>query len=127
MQRMIVALLFICFMGWICPKQVVAAENSFETILKDGFYGGLAGTLVGTATLAFTDDPSDHLNHIAYGAAIGVIVGTIVGVVQTSKSMVELENGRVMVGLPVPETRIVSGLLGSSKTEVNVSFFDWHF
>lgn len=46
MQRMIVGLLFMSFMAWMSPKQAMAAENSFETIFKDGFYGGLAGALV---------------------------------------------------------------------------------
>ena len=127
MRKMVILLLLIGLMGWTSPKEAIGAEASFETVLKDGFYGGLAGALVGTATLAFTDDPGDHLDRIAYGAAIGVIVGTVVGIVQTSKSLVELENGRVMVGLPVPETHIASGLAQSRGTELHLGFFAWHF
>jgi len=124
---MIVALLFMSFMAWMSQKQAMAAENGFETILKDGLYGGLAGALVGGAILVFTDEPGDHLNYISYGAAIGVIAGTVFGLVQTSKSMVQLENGRITVGFPVPETRIASGLTGSGGTELRVGLFAWHF
>ena len=127
MRRMIVALLLIIFLGWLGPQQLIAAENSVETIFKDGFYGGLAGALAGGAILAFTDKPGDHLNYISYGAAIGVIAGTVFGLAQTTKAMVQLENGRVAVSLPVPETRVISGWTGSSKTEVRVGLFDWNF
>lgn len=127
MQRMVVALLFVSFMSWMSPGQAMAAENSFETILKDGFYGGLAGALVGGAILVFTDKPGDHLNYISYGAAIGVIAGTVFGLVQTTKAMVQLENGRITVGLPVPENRIASGPTASGGTELRVGLFAWHF
>ncbi len=62
MRKMIVALLLIGTMGWWIPNQAAAAENNFESSLKDGFYGGLAGALVGGAILVFKDDPGDHLN-----------------------------------------------------------------
>jgi len=124
---MMIALLLMGFMAWMSPNQAIGAENNFETILKDGFYGGLAGALVGGAILVFTDEPGDHLNYISYGAAIGVIAGTVFGIVQTSKSMVQLENGRVTVGLPVPETRTATGLTGSGGTEVRVGLFAWDF
>src|ERR1700675_9811 len=116
MRNIMIALLLMSFMGWMSPEQAIGAENSVETIFKDGFYGGLAGALVGGAILAFTDEPGDHLNYIGYGAAIGVIAGTVFGIVQTTKSMVQLENGRITVGLPVPETRIATGLTGSGGT-----------
>jgi hypothetical protein len=127
MQKMIVVLLLVTLISWIHPKLTAAAENSFKTIFKDGFYGGLAGALAGGAVLAFTDKPGDHLNYLSYGAAIGVIAGTVFGLVQTTQAMVQLENGRIAVGLPVPETRTASGLMGSSETEVRVGLFSWHF
>ena len=127
MRKIIIVLILVCLTGWMSPSPAVAADNSFEAILKDGFYGGLAGALVGGAILAFTDEPGDHLHYISYGAAIGVIVGTVFGLVQTSKSMVQLENGRVAVGLPVLETRFASGPMGSGGAEVRVGFFAWHF
>ena len=43
-------------------------------------YGVLAGTLVGAATLAFTDKPGDNLNRVARGASIGLYSGIVLGV-----------------------------------------------
>lgn len=42
-------------------------------------YGVLAGTLVGAATLAFEDRPSDNLNKVARGASIGLYTGILMG------------------------------------------------
>jgi hypothetical protein len=43
-------------------------------------YGVLAGTLVGAASLAFTDKPSENLNHVARGASIGLYTGILLGI-----------------------------------------------
>lgn len=42
-------------------------------------YGVLAGTLVGAASLAFTDKPSDNLNKVARGASLGLYTGILLG------------------------------------------------
>lgn len=42
-------------------------------------YGVLAGTLVGTASLAFTSKPSDSLNRVARGASLGLYTGILLG------------------------------------------------
>jgi hypothetical protein len=42
-------------------------------------YGVLAGTLVGAASLAFTDKPGDNLNRIARGASLGLYGGILLG------------------------------------------------
>ena len=49
-----------------------AADSALKEIFEDGFYGGLTGTLVGAALLAFTSKPGDHLDYLGVGAAIGV-------------------------------------------------------
>ncbi len=77
-----------------------AAENELKEIFEDSLYGGLAGTLVGTALLAFTRKPADHLDRIAYGAAGGVLLGAGYGVVKSSRSMAEVENGKVRFSMP---------------------------
>ena len=43
-------------------------------------YGVMAGTLVGAATLAFSDRPGSNLNRIARGASIGLYAGILLGV-----------------------------------------------
>lgn len=42
-------------------------------------YGTLAGTLLGTASLAFTDKPGDKLQRIARGASLGLYFGILLG------------------------------------------------
>ena len=42
-------------------------------------YGTLAGTLVGVASLAFSDKPGDNLNRVARGASIGLYGGILLG------------------------------------------------
>lgn len=42
-------------------------------------YGVLAGTLVGAATLAFSDKPGDNLNKVARGASFGLYAGILLG------------------------------------------------
>lgn len=42
-------------------------------------YGTVAGTLVGTATLAFTAKPNQNLNRVARGASLGLYAGIILG------------------------------------------------
>lgn len=43
-------------------------------------YGVLAGTLVGAASLAFVDKPSDKMHRVARGASIGLYTGIFLGV-----------------------------------------------
>lgn len=42
-------------------------------------YGVLAGTLVGAATLAFSDKPGENLNKVARGASLGLYAGILLG------------------------------------------------
>jgi hypothetical protein len=54
------------------------AEPMREFILSCS-YGVLAGTLVGAATLAFSDKPGENLNKVARGASIGLYGGILLG------------------------------------------------
>lgn len=48
---------------------------------------GIAGAVIGLSTLAFVDEPSDHLKNIVVGGAVGVIVGVgIVAFTQATKT-----------------------------------------
>ena len=77
-----------------------ASESDLREIFKNAFYGGATGSLVGAALLVFTKKPADHLEYIAYGAAGGVIAGTAYGLVRTSRSLAEYENGKVRFAIP---------------------------
>ncbi len=84
-----------------------ASDNPFRDTFESAFYGGLVGTLVGGALLAFTKRPSNHLDYLGYGAAGGVLAGAAYGVIRSAKSLAEYENGKVKFALPtiIPELR----------------------
>jgi hypothetical protein len=77
-----------------------ATETGVKNLFENSLYGGLAGTLVGAACLAFTHTPEDHLNYLYIGAASGVILGVVYSVAQESKSLVAVENGTVKIAMP---------------------------
>jgi len=119
MRKLIPVVLLVCLTGWMSPGRVAAEENSFESVFKDGFYGGLAGALVGGAALAFKEHPSDHLNYISYGAAIGVFVGVTFGLVRAGHALAELDNHRLVFHLPMP--MVTSIPWGPTPHEVTTS------
>lgn len=56
-----------------------AAKTDMREFVMACTYGVLAGTLVGAATLAFTDKPGDNLNKVARGASLGLYAGILLG------------------------------------------------
>lgn len=86
----------------ICSLTVpcFAAGNAFKEIYEDSLYGGLAGTLIGAALMVFTKKPADHLDYMVYGAAGGVLAGATYGLITTTRSLAEFENGRVRFAMP---------------------------
>jgi len=60
------------------------AGSSLEIVLWDSLMGAGIGGLVGAATLAFMDNPNDHLARIAQGASIGLICGLGFGIYEIS-------------------------------------------
>jgi len=119
MRKLIPTLLLVCLAGGMSPGRAVAAENSFETVFKNGIYGGLAGALVGGAALAFKDHPGDHLNYLSYGAAIGVFIGVAYGLVTINHSLAELDDQRLVFQLPTP--MVTSTPRGLTSHEVTAS------
>lgn len=102
-QRSIAVAVTLVFLATPC----LAAENTFKSFFQDCFYGGLSGALVGAAVLAFTKKPSSHFDYIGYGAAGGVMVGAAYGAVVATRSLAEVENGKVQFAVPTirPEIR----------------------
>ena len=98
------ALLVLTLLLFATPS--LAEENAVKSIFQDVFYGGLSGGLVGAAILAFTKHPSDHLDFIGYGAAGGALVGVTYGAVAATRSLAEVENGKVKFSMPT----IIPGL-----------------
>lgn len=105
MMRAAACLVVMALLAGVGPRGA-RAEEGFQTVLKDGAYGGLTGALVGGAVLLLREDPGDHLDLIGRGAAIGAIVGVAFGLVTVSRAFVEISDGRVIVGIPIPEVSI---------------------
>jgi hypothetical protein len=85
---------------WTAP--CFAVESAFKEIFQDSLYGGLTGSLIGAAVMAFAKRPGNHLEYIGYGAAGGVLAGAAVGMVKISKSLAEVdEKGKVKFAIPV--------------------------
>jgi hypothetical protein len=72
------ALLVLTLISSMAIPQTVRAEPMHEFIMSCA-YGVLAGTLVGAASLAFTEKPGDNLNNIARGASLGLYAGIVLG------------------------------------------------
>jgi hypothetical protein len=64
----------------IDPDEKQSESNAeMKAFIMSATYGVLAGALVGAATLAFTDNPSDHLRNVAKGASLGLYAGLLLG------------------------------------------------
>ncbi len=127
MRLFIVIALMMSIMGWTLPRDSHAEESGVKIILKDGFYGGMVGALVGGALLAFKDNPEDHLDLVAKGAAIGVIGGVAVGFYQATQSFAKIEDGTITVSVPTPQITIDSDPWGSKNTLVRGNLFTWRY
>lgn len=60
-------------------RPISASASPAKEFIMSCTYGVLAGTLVGAATLAFTDQPGDNLNKVARGASLGLYAGIALG------------------------------------------------
>ncbi len=68
-------------------------------------YGVLAGALVGAATLAVEDNPSDKMHRVARGASLGLYTGILLGlyVVYVVPSQLESEQKRQLENMETIE------------------------
>ncbi|MBI1921073.1 MAG: hypothetical protein HYS23_08340 [Geobacter sp.] len=116
MQKMkrIFSLLFslLCVSGWSLP--CYAGDNDMKDVFQSAVYGGLTGVVVGAAVLAFTDKPGDHLDYLGYGAAAGTLAGTAYGIFVKTRSLAEVENGKVKFAIPTVMPSVREGNASSS-------------
>ena len=121
----------ICFLIFFALRPGVgyAQDPELVDIVKDGFYGGLAGALVGAAFLSFTSNPEDHLNDIYIGAGIGVVAGTAYGVYSASRVFAEFKGSRLTWRFPFPQIVFVHSpaVAGVGKAEIRASLLRIHF
>jgi len=105
MKKFVISILLVLSLLAI-PAQGMA-DSSLKIIFEDIVWGLCIGTLVGGATLAFVDHPSDHLDRIAQGASVGVIGGMCFGFYEISPIFYSIKDpvhkDRVyVVGLTIP-------------------------
>jgi hypothetical protein len=114
MKKMILVVLI--SLVFVTSKGVVYAhsEDSLRDVVADSLYGGLAGALVGVATLAFVGEPEDHTDNIKVGAGIGMILGTVYGTMKVTRSVAKWDDGKMTVGFPAIQLDI------SGSTEKHV-------
>jgi len=113
MKKAVGFLILIFMLAGLFPFQAEAAESDMKMIFTDGFYGGLAGALVGGAFLAFSKHPKDHWNDVAIGAGVGVIAGTLYGIGRASRAFAEIDNGEVTLQIPTIRLNLDSTVKGS--------------
>ena len=118
--RRILTRFFSLFILIIWTTPCTAAENAVREVLKDSIYGGITGSLVGAAVMAFTKRAGDHLDYLGYGAAGGALVGAAVGLTLINRSLAELEGGKVRFAIPavIPEFK-EAGSTGESAFVIN--------
>lgn len=96
-----------------------AADSPLGDVFTDMAYGALIGAALGAATLAFTDKPSDHLDYLAVGAAIGAFAGTGYGLIRNSRSLVEIEHGKVRFAVPTIIPAVKETVSGKAAVVLN--------
>lgn len=114
-RQTIVMLMIASFFGAVSSAS--AADNTFREVFEDAFYGGAIGTLIGGAFMIFTKKPSDHLENLGYGAAIGILAGATYGFAKSARSLASLDNGKVLIAMPTVTPNLIEAP-GSNRTTV---------
>lgn len=117
---------FFILVIWTAPCS--AAESAFKEVLQDSLYGGLTGTLIGAAVMAFTKRTGNHLDYLGYGAAGGAIVGAAVGFSLINRSLAEVDHGKVKFAIPavIPDFKEVNSK-GESGYVINAELLSGKF
>ena len=81
LKYLILAFIFLSSPLAIAQDDQLATDNKMaaKEFIRSCTYGVLAGTLVGAATLAFTEQPGENINRVARGASLGLYAGILLG------------------------------------------------
>ncbi len=110
------------------PARAGGQDTTMPDVLVDGFYGGVIGALVGTAVMALTNHPRDHLSYISTGAAVGVITGTVYGLTRAAnRALVEVDRGRVTWSVPSVTPSLAEDQDGRAHPTASASLFRYRF
>ncbi len=78
-------LLSYVLVGWVFlaqkahGQQAISVEERFQDVFLTAGYCTAFGAALGTALLAWTDDPTENLKYVAIGASLGFIGGSVLG------------------------------------------------
>jgi putative Ca2+/H+ antiporter (TMEM165/GDT1 family) len=98
---------FILLASWTTvPAQ--AADFEVQNTMEDALYGGAIGALIGTGAMLISSQPSKHMDYVVSGAGFGLIIGAVYGIASGSRAFAKVEDGKVQVGMPVPEIELAS-------------------
>lgn len=89
----------------IAAQPAKAVDFEVQTVFEDAMYGAAIGAAVGLGAMLLTDRPSDNWDFIVKGTGIGILGGAAYGMYVSSRSLAQIENGRVRVAMPVPSLR----------------------
>lgn len=101
LKKVFIAFLVVISLGFSSARAM--AEDTMQAVLKDSFYGGLIGALLGSAVLLLTDKPEDHLAYIPTGAAVGILLGAAYGVASEGvlvTGAAEYDGGKLSFNMP---------------------------
>ena len=101
------AISFILLIIWTAPCSAAESTLKVKDVFQDALYGGVAGTLIGAAVMAFTKRTGEHLDYMGYGAAGGALVGAAVGLTLINRSLAELDKGKVRFAIPAIKPDII--------------------
>ncbi len=128
LKKLVATLIVAVFLGASTPA--FAEDNTMRKTFQNAYYGGLVGALIGAAAMVLTDEPEDHWDYIAKGAALGVIGGTAYGLSKDTImiSAAEVEDGKLKLSVPT----VVSGASYDDATRrkeshVRTNLFGYRF
>lgn len=79
-KKLLLSVITVTFVsGVVAIPAPEAKADAGREFMMSVTYGTLAGALLGTASLAFTDKPGDKLQRIARGASLGLYFGILLG------------------------------------------------
>jgi len=128
MMKGFLAILLSSFLLFTLAGQAWAQQDSsMKTVFQDAGFGGLAGLLVGGALLVFTDEPGDHLDYLAYGAAVGVLAGAAFGIFSVSRPLFLVEQGGLRWQMPLLKAEMEQPAKGVSQVRYSLTLMEYRF
>lgn len=93
------------------PATAQSTEDRFHDLFVTAGYSTAFGAALGTAFLAFKDNPADNLQFVAIGASLGFIGGSVMGsyiifspmIAETSPEQTVAPSTTLLAGAPVSD------------------------